>query len=360
MALKIFQPITLRDVKIRNRVWLSPMCMYACPKQDGVVGDFHIAHYGSVALGGAGMLITEATAVRPDGRVSPQDAGIWNETQTSAWRRVTDLVHEAGSLIAVQLAHAGRKGSKYRNLPGDAPERGTVPVEQGGWATYGTSGEAFGYFAAPQVLTEDEVWDVIESFADAARRADAAGFDAVELHGAHGYLLHEFLSPLTNRRSDRWGGSTQGRESFLMETVRAVRAILPPEKPLIVRLSVSDVAEGGSTPKDSAALAKRLAALGVDLIDSSSGGLLPNVEYRPYPGYQVDGARTVREAGIASGAVGLITEPEQAAEIIESESADIVLLGREMLRDPHWTRRAAAKLGVPDMVPPPARYHRAW
>ncbi|WP_147104102.1 NADH:flavin oxidoreductase/NADH oxidase [Nesterenkonia populi] len=357
---KIFSPITLRGIEVSNRVWLSPMCMYACPDEDGAVGDFHLAHYGAVALGGSGMLITEATAVRPEGRVTPQDAGLWAAEQMFAWKRVTDFVHAAGSRIAVQLAHAGRKGSKYRNLPGDAPDRGSVAAEQGGWKTKGATRQAFGYLSAPEILSEEEVWEIIRSFADAAERAEKAGFDAVELHGAHGYLLHEFLSPLTNQRDDQWGGSPEARESFLLKTVRAVREVLSPETPLLVRLSVSDVTDGGMTAEASATLAERLAEQGADFIDCSSGGLLPNVDYKAYPGYQVADARTVRSSGVPVGAVGLITEPEQAAEIVEDGSADVVLLGRAMLRDPHWPRRAANALGATQAVPPPPQYHRAW
>lgn len=358
----LFDPIVLRDLTVRNRAWVSPMCMYACEDEPGVVGDWHVAHYGQFALGGAGLIVTEATAVVAEGRVTPEDAGLWDDTHIAPWRRVTDTVHRAGGAIAVQLAHAGRKGGKYRGLPGDpaSASYGSVPVDAGGWTTSGATRTPFGHYAPPEEASEETLARVIQAFADAALRADAAGFDAIELHGAHGYLLHEMLSPVTNTRGDDWSGSAEARERFLLETVRAVRAVWPEGKPLIVRLSVDDVAEGGLTASDSAELAKRLAQEGVDLIDCSSGGLVAGAEYTATPGYQVPGSITVRAAGVPTAAVGLISEPTQAEAIVADGHADAVMLGREMLRNPHWARHAAVALGVADAVPHQSRYHRAW
>ncbi|WP_139315882.1 hypothetical protein [Cellulosimicrobium sp. CUA-896] len=333
--------------------------MYACGDADGRVGDFHVAHYGAIALGGTGLLVTEATAVRPDGRVTPFDAGLWSDDQVDPWQRVTDLVHGAGAAMAVQLAHAGRKGAKYPGLPGDAV-RGPVPAEDGGWTMLGASGRAFGTAPAPARASTDELHQVVEDFATAARRAVRAGFDAVELHAAHGYLLHELLSPLTNDRDDRWGGDREGRERLLLETVAAVRAELPGTVALLVRLSASDGPDLGTTVAETADLAVRLAARGVDLVDCSSGGLLAGVEYPSFAGYQVPGAAAVRAAGVPAGAVGLINDPHHAQAVLDAGHADVVLLGRELLRDPHWVRRAAVALGREDAIAPPPRYHRAW
>lgn len=358
---RLFTPLSLRSLTVPNRAWVSPMCMYACedPAAPGVVGPWHAAHYGQFALGGAGLVLTEATAVLPEGRVTPQDAGLWSDDHVAPWRLVTDAVHAAGGLIAVQLAHAGRKAGHYRNLPGDTDPVGSVPVADGGWVTLGASDEPFGDYAPPRGAADADLHAVVAAFADAARRAVAAGFDAVELHGAHGYLLHELLSPVTNARTDGWGGSRQARERLLLESVRAVRAVLPDGMPLLVRLSVSDVAPGGLDAADSAALAARLRAAGVDLVDCSSGGLVPGADYRPAPGYQVPGSAAVRGAGVPTAAVGLIEEPWHAEDVLRRGEADAVLLGRAMLRDPHWARHAAVAL-ADAAGPREARYHRAW
>ncbi|MFG6402330.1 MULTISPECIES: NADH:flavin oxidoreductase/NADH oxidase [unclassified Microbacterium] len=352
----LFQPLVLRELRLRNRVGVSPMCMYAVPDESGRVSDWHVVHYGQFALGGAGLIITEATAVTPEGRVTPQDAGIWSDEHVGAWRRVTDAVHRAGGAIAVQLAHAGRKGGKYAGLPTDAPsDRGSVPPERGGWVTVGTSGTPFGRYAPPRRADGDEVAQIVSAFSEAAGRAVAAGFDAIELHAAHGYLLHEFLSPVTNAREDAWG---RDREAFLRETVAAVRAAMPSSMPLIVRISADDVAPGGLTAEDSARLAVHLAAAGVDLVDCSSGGLVDGAEYEPSPGYQVPGSARVRAAGVKTAAVGLIEDPHHAESIVREGAADLVLLGREMLRDPHWARRAERALTGDAAIEP--RYHRAY
>jgi 2,4-dienoyl-CoA reductase-like NADH-dependent reductase (Old Yellow Enzyme family) len=352
----LLTPLQLRELRLRNRVGVSPMCMYAVDDRTGRVTDWHVVHYGQFALGGAGLIITEATAVASEGRVTPQDAGIWSDEHIGPWRRVTDAVHAAGGAIAVQLAHAGRKGSKFAGLPGDPPsDRGSVPAERGGWPTLGASGEPFGRYAPPVRADHAVLERTIVGFRDAANRAVAAGFDAVELHGAHGYLLHEFLSPVSNARDDEWGAQ---RDALLLRTVDAVRAVLPEGMPLIVRLSAEDVVDGGLTAADSARLATELAQRGVDLVDCSSGGLVDGAEYDPFPGYQVPAAARVRSTGMRTAAVGLISEPEMAEEIVRSGSADLVLLGREMLRDPHWARRAERQLtGAAAME---RRYHRAY
>lgn len=349
----LFTPLTLRELVVPNRAWVSPMCMYACedPARPGQVGAWHVAHYGQFALGGAGLILTEATAVLPEGRVTPQDAGLWTDDQIAPWRTVTDAVHALDGLIGVQLAHAGRKAGHYRNLPGDDDPVGSVPAEDGGWTTVGAGDRPFGEYAPPRAATDADLRAVVGAFAAAAARAVSAGFDAVELHGAHGYLLHELLSPVTNDRADR--------RSLLVDVVRAVRAELPAGMPLLVRLSVSDVAPGGLEADDSAALAPLLLSAGADLIDCSSGGLVPGAEYRPAPGYQVPGCATVRAAGSPTAAVGLITEPAHAEDVLASGAADAVLLGRAMLRDPHWARHAAVALGD-GSGPRVSRYHRAW
>jgi 2,4-dienoyl-CoA reductase-like NADH-dependent reductase (Old Yellow Enzyme family) len=334
--------------------------MYACEGPAGVVGSFHLAHYGQFALGGAGLIITEATAVAPEGRVTPHDAGLWNDDQVAPWRAVTDFVHSVGGRIAVQLAHAGRKAGHHRGLPGDNQRADSVPLGEGGWQTLGASDEPFGRYADPRTATEEDLADLIAAFATSARRAVDAGFDAVELHGAHGYLLHEFLSPVTNVRNDSWGGTATARSRLLFEVVGAVRAELPDDMPLIVRLSVDDAVDNGTDAAASAELSIALQALGVDLIDCSSGGLVAGADYRPGPGYQVAGSVTVRATGVLTAAVGMITEPIQAETIVATGQADAVLLGREMLRNPHWARRAATELGALDQAPAEPRYHRAY
>lgn len=255
---RVFSPMTLRDLQLPHRAWVSPMCMYACEARDGMVGDFHVAHYGQYALGGAALILTEATAVVPEGRVTAQDAGIWSDAHIAAWERVTATVHLLGGRIAVQLGHAGRKGSKRRGLPGDAEPAGPLRPADGGWQLHGATGEPFGRYDPPLPAASVYLAALPDAFASAAERAVRAGFDAVELHTAHGYLVHEMLSPATNPRSDAWGADPAGRERLLFETVAAVRATIPDGMPLLVRISTSDVVEGGRTPADSAELAPRL------------------------------------------------------------------------------------------------------
>jgi 2,4-dienoyl-CoA reductase-like NADH-dependent reductase (Old Yellow Enzyme family) len=354
---QLFSPITLRDVTFRNRVWVAPMCQYSAV--DGVPNDWHLVHLGSFARGGAGLVLTEATAVVPEGRISPEDTGIWNDEQQAAWSRIVDFVHGQGAKAGMQLAHAGRKGSTFSGFTG---RTGGVPDEEGGWTPVGPSATAFPGLRDPDALDASGIRAVVTAFGDAAERALAAGFDVLEIHGAHGYLLHEFLSPLSNERTDEYGGSFENRVRLLLEVVAEVRGRVPAGTPVVVRLSATDWTEGGWDDDQTVRLAGLLAEAGVDLVDTSTGGNVP-ARIPVGPGYQVPFARRVRtEAGIPSGAVGLITDPKQAEDIIADGSADVVLLARELLREPHWPLRAAAELGVDDEDQAalwPVQYQRA-
>lgn len=336
----LFQPMTLRGLTLRNRVWLAPMCQYSAV--DGVVNDWHVVHLGARAQGGFGLVLAEATAVVPEGRITPDDAGLWNDEQTAAWARVVDVVHAQGAAVGVQLAHAGRKASTFRPW---ADARGSVPADQGGWTTLGPSGEAFPSYAPPAEMTLEQVAAVPGQFADAARRADEAGFDVVEVHAAHGYLLHQFLSPLSNHRTDDYGGSLENRARLLHETVAAVRAVWPQDKPVLVRVSATDWTVDGLTVADVALVCADL--VGVDLVDVSTGGNV--VAPIPVgPGYQVPAAREVREtSGLPVSAVGMIDSAAQAEQTLRDGAADAIMIGRGALRDPHWPLRAAHELGVP-------------
>ncbi len=337
----LFDPLTLRGTTIRNRVWLPPMCQYSAV--DGVPNDWHLVHLGARAVGGFGLVIAEATSVVPEGRITPQDAGLWNDEQAQAWARIVDVVHARGALVGVQLQHAGRKASTFRPFH---EGNGSVLPAEGGWTTVAPSAVAFPGLASPVALTDDEVAAIPGAFAAAARRALQAGFDTVELHAAHGYLLHQFLSPLSNLRTDRWGGTADNRARLLVETTDAVRAVWPDDKPLLVRLSATDWTEGGLTVDDVASVAAVLRSHGVDLIDVSTGGNVP-VPVPVAPGYQVPAARRVREvSGLPVAAVGLITGGVQADAILAEGSADAVLIGRAALFDPSWPLRAAHELGV--------------
>jgi 2,4-dienoyl-CoA reductase-like NADH-dependent reductase (Old Yellow Enzyme family) len=348
----LFAPLQLRELTIPNRVWMAPMCQYSAT--DGVPDDWHLTHLGARAVGGAGLLLTEATAVVPEGRISPGDTGLWNDTQVAAWRRITDFVHGVGGLIGTQLAHAGRKGSVH--APWQGP--GAVAADAGGWTPVGPTGKGFpGLHPAPLALSAEDVSRVVDAFAAATRRAVEAGFDVVEVHAAHGYLLHEFLSPLVNTRTDAWGGSWENRARLTLDVVEAVRAEWPAERPLLVRVSGTDWTPGGWTTEDTARLAPLLAERGADLVDCSSGGAVAGADIPVAPGYQVPIARAVRAAGVPSGAVGLITDPAQAERILADGDADVVLLARELLRDPYWPQRAAAILGGSAAVP--VQYERA-
>ena len=335
----LFEPIALRDLSLPNRAWLAPMCEYSADA--GLPNDWHLVHLGARAAGGFGLVMTEATAVVPEGRISPQDTGIWNDEQTAGWKRIVDFVHARGARIGIQLAHAGRKASTFRPW---APEQGSVPVADGGWPTVGPSTLPYPGFATPAEMTAEQVADVPEHFAAAARRAREAGFDTVEVHAAHGYLLHQFLSPLANLRADGYGGSAEARSRLVEETVGAVRSVWPDELPVLVRLSATDWLDGGLEVDDVAAVAGRLGALGADLVDVSTGGVAP-AHITVGPGYQVPHARRVREvSGLPVSAVGLISDPVQAEQILVEGSADAVMIGREALRDPHWPLRAAHTL----------------
>jgi 2,4-dienoyl-CoA reductase-like NADH-dependent reductase (Old Yellow Enzyme family) len=357
----LLEPVTLRGVTARNRVWLAPMCQYSCFARDGVPTDWHLAHLVARASGGFGLLLTEATAVVPEGRISPEDTGLWDDAQQEAWGRVVAAVHEQGVPIGVQLAHAGRKASTFAPFADPraaATGEGSVPVEDGGWETVAPSAVAFPGYATPRALSLEEVRELPARFADAARRADAAGFDAVEVHAAHGYLLHQFLSPLSNERDDEYGGSFENRTRLVVEVVDAVRAAWPDDKALVVRFSGTDWLDGGWTSAETARLSRELADHGVDLVDVSSGGLLP-ADIQVGPGYQVPLAREVRDgSGLPVGAVGLITDPQQAEEVLERGDADVVLLARAALREPGWPQRAAHELGDPPAGLYPPQYER--
>ncbi len=350
----LFSPLTQRGVTLRNRVVVSPMCQYSCV--DGFATDWHLVHLGSRAVGGAGAVIAEATAVEARGRISPSDLGIWQDAHVEPLARVANFLREHGAVPGVQLAHAGRKASTARPWEGGQP----VPPEQGGWPVVGPSAMPFASgHPVPAELDAAGVADVLQAFVAAARRALAAGFELVEVHAAHGYLLHQFLSPLSNRRTDRYGGGFENRIRLLLEVVSAVRAVWPERLPLWVRVSATDWAEsGGWDLPQTEALARELKARGVDLLDCSSGGTLAHARVPMGPGYQVPFAEAVRrDTGLATGAVGFITDAKQAEQIVAGGRADVVLLARQFLRDPYWPLHAAKTLGVD--LPWPAQYRRA-
>jgi 2,4-dienoyl-CoA reductase-like NADH-dependent reductase (Old Yellow Enzyme family) len=355
----LFEPCTLRDVTIPNRVWMPPMCQYsAAPEgpETGVPDDWHFAHYAARATGGTGLIIVEATAVSPEGRISPYDLGIWNDTQVEAFRRITRFLASQGTVPAIQLAHAGRKASTDRTWKGGAP----VGPDAHGWDSVAPSPIAFDdRHPVPAELTVDQIKDVVGQFADAARRALAAGFEIAEIHGAHGYLINEFLSPHSNHRTDAYGGSYENRTRFALEVVDAVREVWPQDKPLFFRISATEwLDEGGWTADDTVRFAADLRAHGVDLLDVSTGGNASGVRIPTGPGYQVPfAARVKQETTLPVAAVGLITEAEQAEKILANGEADAVLLGRELLRNPSWARQAARELGGEVRVPD--QYHRS-
>ena len=338
----LFQPLTLRDLTLSNRIVVSPMCEYSCA--DGFANDWHMVHLGSRAVGGAGLVITEATAVVPEGRISPADLGIWSDPHAEALAPIVRFIHGQKRAAGIQLAHAGRKAST--DVPWEG--RAMVPPDRGGWEAVGPTDEPFteGY-PTPRPLDTPGIAAVIDGFRAAARRALAAGFDVVEVHAAHGYLIHEFLSPLSNTRTDAYGGSFDNRVRLCLDVTAAVREVWPEHLPVFVRISTTDWVDGGWDVEQSLELARRLKGLGVDLIDCSSGGNVATATIPIGPGYQVPAAgRIRREAGIATGAVGLITTAAQANGILEAGDADCVLLARAMLRDPYWPLHAAQELGV--------------
>lgn len=355
-SVSLFAPLTLRGLTLRNRIAVAPMCQYS--SVDGFAEDWHLVHLGARATGGAGLVITEATAVSPEGRISPNDLGIWRDDHVAGLRRITDFLRAHGAASGIQLAHAGRKASTHRPWEG----RAAVAPGQGGWQVVGPGTEPFadGY-PVPVALDRAGLAKVVRDFRAAATRALAAGFDVVEVHAAHGYLLHQFLSPLTNTREDEYGGDLEGRSRLLREVVVSVRAVWPADLPLLVRVSATDWAPGGWDVDETAELVAQLRDLGVDLVDTSSGGNIATQQISVGPGYQVPFAARLRdEAGLPSGAVGLITVPEQADHVVRTGQADLVLLGRELLRDPNWPIRAAKTLGADATDVVPNQYVRAW
>lgn len=345
----LFDPMTLRSVSFANRLWLAPMCQYSA--REGLPNDWHFQHLVSRALGGFGLVLTEATAVTPEGRISPDDVGLWNDDQLAAWERIVTAVHEAGTRIGVQLAHAGRKASTFAPWRGDGP----VPLPNGGWVTVGPSTIAFPGYAEPSALDQVGIDGVVAAFADAAARAVSAGFDAIEIHAAHGYLVHQFLSPLSNDRVDAYGGSLVNRARLLLRILEGVRSAIPDGMPVLVRYSATDWTEGGLSEDDIARVAVLAGERGADFADVSTGGLVP-ARIPLGHGYQVPFAERVRDEGIPVGAVGLITGAHLADAIVAEGRADAVLVGRIALRDPYWPRRAAHELGA--SIPWPPQYER--
>lgn len=340
----LFRPITIRELEIRNRVWVPPLCQYSVTERDGVPHDWHLVHLGAMAAGGAGLVIAEATAVSPEGRISDHDTGLWNDAQAQAWARVTRFIRSQGAVSGIQLAHAGRKASVW---PEPTRLPGSQPIDEGGWATVAPSAVAFDGLREPVALDEAGILAVIDDFRLAARRAVAAGFDLVEVHAAHGYLVHQFLSPLSNRRDDRWGGSLEHRARLLLEIVRAVRAEIGERMPLFVRFSATDWAPGGWDEEQTATVARWAAEEGADFFDISTGGLVRDVRIPVGPGYQAAHAEFIGgRAGVSVSAVGRITTPAQAEALVASGAADAVMFGKAMMRDPHFAMRAAHQLGA--------------
>ena len=351
----LFEPLTIKDITVRNRIGVSPMCMYSY--SDGFSNDWQVVHLGARAVGGAGLIIAEATAIDPIGRITSYDVGIWSDAHIETQERVTRVIKENGAVAGIQIAHAGRKAGSRRPWDIGKPRH---PDELPGWQGVGPSPIAFsdGY-AVPHELSVDEIHQIQDSFRAAAGRALAAGFEWLEIHAAHGYLLHSFYSPISNHRIDEYGGSFENRIRFLLETVRAVRQVWPERLPLTTRISGTDWVEGGWSVEDSVQLSRHLKAEGIDLIDCSSGGGAAQAKVPAEPGYQVPISEAVRHgADIPTAAVGLITSPEQADEIIHNGQADLVLLGREMLRNPYWALQAAQLLKQP--APVPLQYLRAF
>ena len=338
----LFSPLNIKDIEFKNRIVVSPMCEYS--SEDGFANDWHLVHLGSRAIGGAALVIAEATAVSPEGRITPHDLGIWKDEHITFLKRITNFIHTHHSIAGIQLAHAGRKASHAQPWNGGS----LLLPEAGGWKTVAPSPIAFSEdYDTPVAMDKADIEKVINDFAEATKRAVKAGFKVVEIHGAHGYLINEFLSPLSNQRTDEYGGSFDNRMRFLLEVTAAVQANWPKEYPLFLRISASDWVEGGWTIEDSVRLAQIMKHKGIDLIDCSSGGLASNAVIQPKPGYQVGFADEVKnKGGILSGAVGIITEPNQANEIITSGKADMVFMARELLRDPYFPLRAAYELGV--------------
>ncbi|WP_221585802.1 NADH:flavin oxidoreductase/NADH oxidase [Microbacterium sp. G2-8] len=352
---QLFTSLSVRDITFRNRLWVAPMCMYSA--ENGIVNDWHHVHLAQFASGGAGLVVAEATAVVPEGRISPQDAGIWNDEQVAAWKPVVQSIRDRGSVAGVQLAHAGRKASTHAP---QAESSGTVPASEGGWTAEAPSAIAYEGFAAPAAMTRERIAEIVEAFRVAARRALEAGFQVLEVHAAHGYLLHEFLSPLSNERTDEYGGSLENRARLTLDVVRAVRDEVGTGVPVFVRFSATDSAPGGLEVDDVAQAAAWAAGAGADLFDISSSGLVAHQQIDVHPGYQVPFAARVREVtGSLTAAVGIITTGRQAEDILEDGSADVIFAAREWLRDPHFGLRAAAELGEDPHTTWPSQYVRA-
>ena len=357
MSHLLFEPLTLRGLTFRNRIWVPPMCQYSVETLVGVPAPWHTVHYGAMARGGAGAVIVEATGVTPEARISAKDLGLWNDEQRDAFVPVVDFLHSQGTAAGIQLAHAGRKASTYPEWGTDGD--GSVPVDEGGWQTVAPSALAFDGLAEPRALTGAEIAEVVEAFRSSARRAIEAGFDFVEIHAAHGYLVHEFLSPLSNTRTDSYGGTLENRARLLLEIVDATRAEVSEQVPVFVRLSATDWTEGGLSLEDTVEIAGWLKEHGVDLIDVSSGGNVM-AKIPVGPGYQTNLAAGVRQgSGLPTAAVGLINEPFQGEHILATGQADAILVGREYLRDPNFALRAADALRF-DIDYRPAQYHRAY
>ncbi|GHI01421.1 NADPH dehydrogenase NamA [Neobacillus kokaensis] len=338
MTVKLFSPYSIKGVTLKNRIVMSPMCMYSSHNEDGRVENWHRAHYTSRAVGQVGLIIVEATAVTPQGRISPQDLGIWSDAHVEGFHELVGLVKEHGAKIGIQLAHAGRKAV----LEGEIIAPSAIAFNEKS--------------KTPKEMTKAEIEETVEAFKKGAERAKKAGFDVIELHGAHGYLLNEFLSPLSNKRTDEYGGTAENRYRILREVINAIKMVW--EGPLFVRVSANDYHEDGLTPEDYITFAKWMKEQGVDLIDVSSGAVVP-AHINVYPGYQVSYSETIKhEAGIDTGAVGLITSPIQAEEILQNDRADLIFLARELLRDPYWPRTAAKELGVE--IEAPKQYERGW
>jgi len=352
--MKLFSPLKIREIELKNRIVVSPMCEYSA--KGGHPQAWHFVHLGSRAIGGAGLVFTEASAVEERGRISSADTGIYEDAHVESWRPIAEFIRSQGAVPGMQIAHAGRKASTTPPWTGGKP----VAVQDGGWEPVGPSALAFdaGY-TVPRELSAGEIAEIVAAFRTSAERALAAGFEVLEIHAAHGYLLHQFLSPLSNTRADGYGGKFENRIRLTTQVARAVREVWPQRLPLFVRVSATDWKEGGWDLAQTIELARQLKPLGVDLIDSSSGGAVPGVKIPLGPGYQTAFAEAIRkEAGIATGAVGMISEPVQAETILATEQADLVFLARELLRDPYWPRRAAKALDV--KIKAPLQYERAW
>jgi 2,4-dienoyl-CoA reductase-like NADH-dependent reductase (Old Yellow Enzyme family) len=348
----LFSPLVIRNVRLKNRIAMSPMCQYSA--KDGYANDWHLVHLGSRAVGGAGLIIAEATAVVPEGRITPGDLGLWSDDHIAGLTRITSFIHRHGAVAGIQLAHAGRKASCA--VPWEDGEQ--LDTDHGGWQTVAPSAIPFkDGERKPLMLNDEGISRVITGFRDAADRALAAGFRVVEIHSAHGYLLHEFLSPLSNHRTDEYGGSFENRTRLLLQVVRAVRSVWPAENPLFVRISATDWVEDGWTPEESVRLAGLLKDAGADLVDCSSGGNVSHAKIPAGPGYQVPFAEAVRKAGIMTGAVGMITTADQAEAILSAEQADLIIMGRELLRNPYFALQSAKAMG--ETVRWPDQYLRA-